>query len=56
MSQGPINRKLGLYKVELFLASGIFEIVGLNQETADRISENLKSRLYRRISEKGDVL
>lgn len=56
ISQGPINRKLGLYKVELFLASGIFEIVGLNQETADRISENLKSRLYRRISEKGDVL
>lgn len=53
VSQGPINRSLGLYKVEMSLASGTFGIEGLNQETADQISENLKSRLYIRIAEKG---
>ncbi|MGC2872750.1 PH domain-containing protein [Ihubacter sp. rT4E-8] len=53
MSQGPIDRRLGLYKLKLSLASGSFEIVGLNQETAEAISENLKSRLYARVREKG---
>ena len=53
MSQGPVNRKLGLYKLELSLASGSFEIVGLDKETAETISENLKSRLYDRVREKG---
>lgn len=53
MSQGPINRRLGLYKLKLSLASGSFEIVGLNQETAEAISENLKSRLYERVRQKG---
>lgn len=53
VSQGPINRSLGLYKVEMSLASGSFGIEGLDQETADQISDNLKSRLYARIAEKG---
>lgn len=53
VSQGPINRRLGLYAVELALASGSFSIEGLDKETADSISENLKSRLYQRVSEKG---
>ena len=53
VSQGPINRKLGLYAVEMALASGSFSIEGLDKETADTISENLKSCLYQRISEKG---
>ena len=55
VSQGPINRKLGLYKVTMALASGSFEIEGLSKETADEISENLKSRLYNRLAEKGNV-
>ena len=53
VSQGPINRKLGLFEVEMALASGSFSIEGLDKETADAISENLKAKLYRRISEKG---
>lgn len=53
ISQGPINRRLGLYKLELSLASGSFEIVGLDQETAEFIGENLKQRLYARVREKG---
>ena len=53
ISQGPINRRLGLFQVEMALASGSFSIEGLDKETADAISENLKAKLYRRISEKG---
>ena len=53
ISQGPINRHLGLYTVEIALASGSHEIVGLNQETADSISESLRAKLYIRIEEKG---
>lgn len=56
VSQGPIDRKLGLHRVHMFLASGSFEIIGLDKETAERISENLKNGLYRRLSEKGDEL
>lgn len=53
VSQGPINRKLGLYQVEMALASGSFSIEGLDKETADSISENLKNRLYQRVKAKG---
>lgn len=53
ISQGPINRKLGLYAVEMALASGSFEIEGLDQETAESISEGLRAKLYHRIEEKG---
>lgn len=53
VSQGPINRRLGLYEVEISLASGSFSIEGLSEETAHSISENLKTRLYQRVAEKG---
>lgn len=53
ISQGPINRHLGLYTVEIALASDSHEIVGLNQETAEAISEGLRAKLYTRIEEKG---
>lgn len=53
MSQGPINRKLGLYSVEMALASGSFDIPGLDKETAEHLSESLKSKLYLRIEQKG---
>ncbi len=55
ISQGPINRHLGLYKVEIALASGSHEIVGLDQETADAISESLRSKLYHRMEVKGEL-
>ena len=53
MSQGPINRKLGLYSVEMALASGSFDIPGLDKETAEALSDSLKSKLYHRIEQKG---
>lgn len=49
VSQGPINRKLGLYEVEMSLASDNFEIPCLSKEVADEIADNLKSRLYSRL-------
>ena len=55
ISQGPINRHLGLYKVEIALASGSHEIVGLDQETADAISESLRAKLYHRMEAKGEL-
>lgn len=53
MTQGPINRKLGLYKITISLASGAFHIEGLAKEKADVISENLKNKLYTRLETKG---
>lgn len=55
ISQGPINRHLGLYKVEIALASGSHEIVGLDQETADSIGEGLRVKLYHRMEAKGEL-
>lgn len=55
LNQGPINRKLGLYNIEIALASGNHSIKGLDEETAKSISENLKDRLYKRIEERGDI-
>ena len=55
ISQGPINRRLGLYKVEIALASGSHEIVGLDQATADFISESLREKLYHRMEAKGEL-
>ncbi len=49
VSQGPVNRKLGLYEVEMSLASDNFEIPCLSKEVADGIADNLKSRLYNRL-------
>ncbi len=53
VSQGPINRKLGLYEVEMSLASDSFEIPCLSKEVADEIADNLKSRLYNRLEANG---
>lgn len=50
MSRGPIYRKLGLSKVTIFLASGSFEIEGLNENVANMISENLKTRVFERLN------
>ena len=55
ISQGPINRHLGLYQVEIALASGSHEIVGLDQETADAIGESLRAKLYHRMEAKGEL-
>ena len=49
VSQGPINRRLGLHEVEMALASNNFEIPCLSKEVADEIADNLKSRLYNRL-------
>ena len=56
VSQGPINRKLGLYEVEMALASNNFEIPCLSKEVADEIAENLKSKLYNRLEANGQEL
>lgn len=49
VSQGPVNRHLGLYEVEMSLASDSFQIPCLAKETADEIAENLKAKLYDRL-------
>ena len=49
-NQGPIQRIFKLYSVELALASGTFDIVGLSKETAEDISEKLNARLRARLA------
>ena len=56
VSQGPVNRKLGLYEVEMALASNNFEIPCLSKTVADEIAENLKNRLYSRLEENGQEI
>jgi membrane protein YdbS with pleckstrin-like domain len=56
VSQGPINRKLGLYDVTISLASGSFHIECLTKEKAEMISEYLKNKLYTRLKLKGEHL
>lgn len=56
LSQGPINRKLGLYQVTISLASGAFTIEGLTEEKANKISEYLKNKLYTRLKSKGESI
>ena len=51
--QGPVMKRYGLYKVEISLASGTYEIPGLTEETANDIVDKLKSRLYSRVAERG---
>ena len=53
VSQGPINRRLGLYDVEISLASGSFKIECLAKQVADEMAENLKARLYDRLENVG---
>lgn len=55
VSQGPVNRKLGLYEVEMSLASDSFQIPCLSKEVADEIADNLKSRLYNRLEANQEV-
>lgn len=55
MSQGPIFRALGLHKVEISVATSSFEIVGIKKETAERIVESLKEKLYTRLEGEGIV-
>jgi membrane protein YdbS with pleckstrin-like domain len=55
VGQGPIYRKLGLFKVTIALASGTFEIVGLRDERAREISETLRARLYTRLDAQVDA-
>lgn len=50
VSQGPINRKLGLYDVEMSLASDSFTIECLAKEVADEIADNLRAKLYVRLA------
>lgn len=52
ISQGPINRKFGLYKIEISLASGSFKLEGLTKDISDEISENLKNKLFARLQKK----
>lgn len=55
IKQGPIYRKYHLYTVEIALASGTFEIIGLSKETAREIADKLRERLYIRL-EKEEAL
>ena len=55
VSQGPINRRLGLYQVEMSLASGSFTIECLSKEAADAIAENLKAKLYVRLENRDEA-
>ena len=52
VQQGPISRRLGLYDVEMSLASQSFSIPCLSKEVADEIAENLKAKLYIRLKNK----
>lgn len=49
VQQGPISRRLGLYDVEISLASQSFTIPCLTKGAADEIAENLKVKLYTRL-------
>ena len=51
VKQGPIYRRYGLYTVEIALASGTFEIVGLDRMTADGITERVRERLSVRLAD-----
>ena len=55
VKQGPIYRRYGLYTVEIALASGTFEITGLNEETAEDISRSIREKLYDRFGKRKAV-
>lgn len=46
VKQGPVYRQFDLHSVEIALASGTFEIVGLSIETAEDIAEKVRKKLY----------
>ena len=49
ISQGPINRKLGISIINIHTASGQFSIEGISNEDATSMAESLKSKLYTRL-------
>lgn len=51
ITQGPINRKLGVSTILINTASGVFKIEGLSDENAGLIAESLKSRLITRMNQ-----
>lgn len=55
IKQGPIYRRFGLFTVEIALASGTFEIVGLDGETAQEIADKLRAKLRERLQAKGVI-
>ncbi|RDU23615.1 PH domain-containing protein [Anaerosacchariphilus polymeriproducens] len=55
MSQGPIFRALGLHRIEISVATSNFHIVGIKKETAEKIVESLKEKLYNRLEGEGVV-
>jgi membrane protein YdbS with pleckstrin-like domain len=54
LSQGPINRKLGISTIEINTASGAFKIEGLSEKDATAIAESLKSKLLHRMKHNGN--
>ncbi|MHB1453320.1 MAG: PH domain-containing protein [Saccharofermentanales bacterium] len=55
ITQGPINRKLGVSTILINTASGVFKIEGLADENAEMIAESLKSRLVSRMNHAGST-
>lgn len=55
MSQGPIFRALGLHRIEISVTTSNFHIVGIKKETAKKIVESLKEKLYNRLEGEGVV-
>ena len=51
ISQGPINRKLGISTIEINTASGAFKIEGLSNANAKSIADSLKSKLLIRMKQ-----
>ena len=49
ISQGPINRKLGISTINIHTASGVFSIEGISSEYASAMADMLKSKLYNRL-------
>lgn len=49
ITQGPINRKLGISTIFINTASGVFKIEGLSDDNARLIAEALKSKLIIRM-------
>jgi membrane protein YdbS with pleckstrin-like domain len=49
ISQGPINRRLGISTINVHTASGVFSIEGISSEEASSMAEMLKAKLYIRL-------
>ncbi len=49
ISQGPINRRLGISTINVHTASGVFGIEGISSADASTMADMLKSKLYNRL-------